>query len=164
MNDPRQFRNALGCYPTGVTIVTTRAADGQPIGVTANSFTSVSLDPPMVLWCIDKRAYSLDAFVSAPHFAVHVLREEQQDLSNRFARASGEKFGGIEVGCGLGDVPVLPGCAAVFECALAHVYEGGDHLILVGHVERYEAAPLAPLLYHAGRYAQLQQPVCEAAA
>ena len=157
MIESRQFRQALGQFATGVTIVTTRDGAGRPIGVTASSFNAVSLEPPLVLWSIGRSAFSYPAFAEAGHFAVHVLDAGQRGLSDRFAQASTDKFAGLEVGSGLGEVPLLPGCLASFECATEHRYAGGDHLILVGRVLRMALAQDAaqPLLFHRGRYARL---------
>lgn len=160
MIESRQFRQALCQFATGVTIVTALDGEGRSIGVTANSFNTVSLDPPLVLWSIGKSAYSYPAFSRAEHFAVHVLGAGQRPLSDRFAQAATDKFAGLEVGNGLGNVPLLPGCLASFECGTEHRYEGGDHLILVGRVLRMELAQSAaqPLLFHRGRYAELVCP------
>ncbi|MDD3381693.1 MAG: flavin reductase family protein [Rugosibacter sp.] len=152
--DPKQFRNALGSFATGVTIITTREAQGGYIGVTANSFNSLSLDPPLVLWSIGKKAFSFSAFTESKHFAVHVLAADQQVLSDRFARPSTEKFDGVEFEHGLGDVPLFPGCAAVFECTTEQYVDGGDHVIMIGRVERFSVDTTAlPLMFFRGRYA-----------
>lgn len=151
--DPRQFRNALGTFTTGVTVVTTRGADGRDVGLTVNSFNSVSLDPPMVLWSLVKTSTSLQAFVDNGHFAVHILSDRQEAMSSRFARRDIDKFEGLEVGRGEGGVPLLDGCAARFECRIASRYAGGDHVILVGEVLRFEHFGLPPLVYHSGAYA-----------
>lgn len=153
MIDPRQLRNALGHFATGVTIVTTLDAEREPVGVTVNSFSSVSLEPPLVLWSLARKSWSLPAFENAEHFAIHVLGSDQQDLSDRFARASSDKFGAVETRPGLGDVPLLNGCAAVFECTTEHRYDGGDHIILVGRVQAFSVCDKAPLLFYRGRYA-----------
>lgn len=160
MIESRQLRQALGQFATGVTIVTTRDGGGRPIGVTASSFNAVSLEPPLVLWSIGRNAFSYRAFAEAGHFAVHVLDAGQRGLSDRFAQASTDKFAGLDVGSGLGEVPLLAGCLASFECSAEHRYEGGDHLILVGRVLRMEVARSAgqPLLFHRGRYAELVCP------
>src|SRR5262245_40581181 len=129
--DTRDLRDALGCFATGVTVVTARGTHGEIAGVTANSFCSVSLEPPLVLWCLAKTAPSRAIFSNAGHFAVHVLAEDQCDLSLRFSRPSKDKFSGLSVGEGLGGVPLLDGVAALFECRGEHRYEGGDHLIIV---------------------------------
>ena len=151
--DPKAFRAALGSFATGVTVITTRAADGTPVGLTANSFNSVSLDPPMVLWSLAKKAQSLPVFMEAGHWAVHILAAEQEDLSNRFARSGADKFAGLQTDTSAHGVPLLQGCLARFECATSFRYEGGDHVILVGEVISFERAPRAPLVFHAGRYA-----------
>ena len=131
--EPAAFRKALGSFATGVTIVTT-CADGERFGVTANSFNSVSLDPPLVLWSLAKSAASHAAFAAAPGFAVHILAADQQDLSNRFARKGADKFAGLSLESGRAGVPLLAGCAARFECRTTYQYEGGDHIIFVGEV------------------------------
>ncbi len=153
MIDPRAFRNALGHFATGVTVVTTRDAAGEPVGVTVNSFSSLSLDPPLILWSLAKKSYSLAAFETHPAFAVHVLASDQQEVSDRFARAGADKFGGVALGDGFQGVPLLPHCAAVFQCSVEHRYDGGDHVIMVGRVQRFSTAERPPLLFYRGRYA-----------
>ncbi len=151
--DPRQFRDALGAFATGVTIVTTRDAAGHDVGMTANSFNSVSLDPPLILWSLAKNSLSLPAFMDSEHFAVHILAVDQEALSNRFARRGIDKFADLPISRGLGDSPLLNNCAARFQCKTAFRYEGGDHVIFVGEVKAFEHSQRAPLLYHGGRYA-----------
>jgi 3-hydroxy-9,10-secoandrosta-1,3,5(10)-triene-9,17-dione monooxygenase reductase component len=148
------FRKALGAFATGVTIATTKDADNQPVGVTASSFNSVSVDPPLILWSLAKTSFSHDAFCSSGHFAVHVLSAAQEDLSNRFARSGGDKFTGMDWLDGELGSPVLSDHAALFQCRTRHQYEGGDHVIFVGEVVAYEARDEAPLLFHGGRYAE----------
>jgi 3-hydroxy-9,10-secoandrosta-1,3,5(10)-triene-9,17-dione monooxygenase reductase component len=150
--DPRQLRDALGAFATGVTIVTTQDADGNDIGLTANSFNSVSLDPPMVLWSLAKSAQSRPAFLSTDYFAVHILSSGQEALSNQFAKRGVDKFAGVEITRGVGKVPLLDGCAARFQCQMAFRYEGGDHDIFVGNVVEFEHFDRAPLIYHRGKY------------
>jgi flavin reductase (DIM6/NTAB) family NADH-FMN oxidoreductase RutF len=150
--DPRAFRDALGSFVTGVTIVTTRGA-GADIGLTANSFNSVSLDPPMVLWSLALTSSALPAFRTAPWWAVHILASEQEALSARFAQKGIDKFAGLAVSRGPGDIPLLDGCAARFICRAAYEHEGGDHAIFVGQVLEFDQAGRAPLVYHQGRYA-----------
>ena len=152
-DDARQFRRALGSFATGVTIVTTRSPAGQDVGLTANSFNSVSLDPPMVLWSLSKKAHSLPCFAQSGRFAVHVLSSAQEDLSVLFAKPGANKFEGLELIRGKGDVPLLPGCSACFECRTAFQYDAGDHVIFVGEVEAFSHFDRQPLLFHAGRYA-----------
>ncbi|MDD2223303.1 MAG: flavin reductase family protein [Pseudomonas sp.] len=158
MIDQKSLRAALGHFATGVTIVTTRDCAGQPVGMTASSFNTVSLDPPLILWSIGRNAYSYSAFSKAEHFAVHVLGDEHQEWSNRFGRSSEEKFSGLDVCEGLGAVPLLSNCPARFECSVEHRYDGGDHTIIVGRVLRMEHVKdneVKPLLFHCGRYAVL---------
>lgn len=151
--DTRDFRSALGKFATGVTVVTAR--DGEENhGVTASSFNSVSMEPPLILWSIDKGANSLNAYRNAEHFVVNVLSNEQVDISNRFARRGEDKFAGIVIEEGLGGVPKVKGAAAHFECRTWNVYEGGDHLIIVGEVMRYAYRNEgSALVFHNGRYA-----------
>ncbi len=151
--DPKDFRRALGMFATGVTIVTTTSADGAPIGVTANSFNSVSLDPPMVLWSLANNARSLEAFSQSTHWNVHILSNEQEALSNRFARAGEDKFNGLEMDSQPSGAPLLPGCSARFQCKTAFKYEGGDHTIFVGEVVQYDSCAVPPLVYVTGGYA-----------
>ncbi len=150
--NPRQLREALGCFATGITIVTTRDADGHDIGLTANSFNSVSLSPPMVLWSLAKSSHSQPAFAAAEHFAVHILAVDQEPLSNLFSKSGADKFAGLDIARGAGDVPLLKGCAARFQCRTAFRYEGGDHEIFVGEVVAFEHFDRAPLLFHRGKY------------
>ena len=151
--DPKAFRNALGMFATGVTIVTARADDGTPVGITVNSFNSVSLSPPMVLWSLAKSARSLPVFSGSPHWNVHILSNEQEALSNRFARAGEDKFSGLALHTAVNGAPLIPGCSARFQCRTAFQYEGGDHVIFVGEVVEYDSSPLPPLLYVTGGYA-----------
>lgn len=150
--DKMEFRRTLGQFATGVTIITTLDTSGEPIGVTASSFNSLSMDPPMILWSLDKRAYSLPAFEHTAHFNVHVLAAHQHEWSNRFAKPGTNKFKGIDVEKGLGGVPILPDYAALFECVTAHHYEGGDHVIIVGEVLRFNRNGKRPLVFHRGQY------------
>lgn len=155
--DPIKLRNALGKFPTGVTIVTTKFAD-EFIGMTISSFNSVSLNPPLILWSIDKSARSLPAFQEASQFAVHVLREDQQELSNLFARQGADKFANVELEIGIADVPMLSEYGARFQCQVEHQYEGGDHVIIVGRILDFDAHDgKAPLVFHSGSYAQISK-------
>ena len=151
--EPADFRAALGSFVTGVTIVTASDSAGHDVGVTANSFNSVSLDPPMVLWSLARKSASLPVFAAASHFAVHILASDQEALSNRFARPAADKFAGLEVGRGAGGAPLLAGSAAQFQCRAAFQHDGGDHVIFVGEVERFERSARPPLAFHGGRYA-----------
>lgn len=151
--DTRAFRTALGAFATGVTIVTTTGTDGGDVGVTANSFNSLSLDPPMILWSLARKAFSLPAFQNSGHFAVHILAADQDELSGRFATSGVDKFEGLEVDRGHGGVPLLRDCSARLQCRKAFTHDGGDHIIIVGDVIEFESFHRAPLLFHAGRYA-----------
>ncbi|AYF87841.1 MULTISPECIES: p-hydroxyphenylacetate 3-hydroxylase reductase component [unclassified Pseudomonas] len=153
--DSRAFRRALGNFATGVTVVTATAPDGTRVGVTANSFNSVSLEPPLILWSIDKRSSSLAVFERASHFAVNILAADQIDLSNQFARPRDDKFEGVAVESGVGGAPLLPDCAARFECEMHQWVEGGDHWILIGKVVRFDDFGRSPLLYHQGAYSMV---------
>lgn len=151
--DAPSFRAALGLFATGVTIVTARAADGTPVGLTANSFNSVSLSPPLVLWSLRTAAQSMPAFARGSHYAIHILAAEQLELAKRFATRDVDRFAGLSTEEGAGGVPLIPGCAAVFECANRSQYEEGDHVIFVGEVERsMHRAGAQPLIFHGGRY------------
>ena len=145
--DPRDFRNALGTYGTGVTIVTAMSADGKPYGVTCNSFASVSLNPPLVLWSLGMFSQGLSIFQNASHFAVNVLDVSQQKLALRFSKSSGEKFAGVEWKPGLGNAPVIAGSVAQFQCRAVNRYYGGDHIIFLGAVEAYAHTKQEPLLF-----------------
>ncbi|MBT9522924.1 MAG: flavin reductase family protein [Dechloromonas sp.] len=157
-NDSRALRNALGRYATGVTIVTAIDPDGHPIGLTVNSFAAVSLDPALVLWCLDNKSHNLEAFRKATHHAINVLAADQQDLSNRFATWPADRFVGLPWQAGAGGAPIFPGCCATFEMAKVTEHAAGDHTIFVGSIERFSETPdLAPLLFHAGRYRELSK-------
>ncbi|WP_083654715.1 flavin reductase family protein [Burkholderia sp. SRS-W-2-2016] len=151
-NALRQLRNAFGQYPTGVTVITAAARDGRKIGLTANSFASLSLDPPLVLWSIGKNSPSCVDFVDAGHFAINVLAEHQIELSRRFAKPSPDKYAGVACRESLGGAMVLDGCSAHFVCRNLAQHEGGDHLIFVGQIEHFEAGGHAPLVFHLGQY------------
>lgn len=156
--DPSLFRRALGSFATGVTVVTTSGAAAEDIGLTANSFNSVSLDPPMILWSLARSSLSLAAFRAAEHFAVHILGEDQEDISGRFARRGEDKFAGVELERGPSGIPMLSNFAARFVCRTAYQYEGGDHIIFVGEVVEFDQRARAPLLFHGGQYGQLTRP------
>ncbi|MEA2881525.1 MAG: hypothetical protein QOH32_781 [Bradyrhizobium sp.] len=155
--DPRDFRNALGSYATGVTIITAADADGKPVGLTCNSFTSVSLNPPLVLWSLVIYSQSMSAFQSASHFAVNVLGASQQDLAAKFAVSSVDKFAGVKWTPGLGRAPILADSVANFQCRTADRYYGGDHVIFLGAVEAYAYNRQEPLLFARGGYGRFTQ-------
>ena len=151
--EQRALRDALGTFATGVTIVTTLAPDGAPVGLTVNSFNSVSLAPPLVLWSVAHKAVSLDVFTQATHYAIHVLTAAQRELAVRFATRGEDRWAGTPWQPGRTGVPVLAGAAAVFECASRSRYPEGDHTILVGEVlHSTHHAGRAPLLYHGGLF------------
>ncbi|MFD5599352.1 flavin reductase family protein [Leucobacter sp. NPDC058333] len=150
--DPRDLRAAFGQFATGVTVVTTVTPDGERIGVTANSFTSLSMDPPLVLWCPGRHLRSLPAFETATHFAINVLASNQHGLSGKFATGSTDKFDGVAVREGIAGIPVLEGTLATFECETVARHEAGDHVIYVGQIRRYAHAQAKPLVFHGGSY------------
>jgi flavin reductase (DIM6/NTAB) family NADH-FMN oxidoreductase RutF len=155
-HDPRTLRDALGCFATGVTVVTCVDTDGQPAGLTVNSFTSVSLDPPLLLVCLAKRAASAEALVGASHFAVNVLQTGQQPASIRFSTRDQDRFGATPWSTGEAGAPILKDSMGVFECARHAVHDGGDHHILIGQVVKATFdAKLDPLLYFRGSYRRL---------
>ncbi len=150
--DPRDFRNALGTFATGVTIVTAMAADGTPYGVTCNSFASVSLNPPLVLWSLGLFSQGLPIFQNASHFTVNVLGASQQALASQFAKSSNDKFAGVDWTPGLGNAPVIADSVANFQCRAANRYYGGDHVIFLGAVEAYTYDGHEPLLFARGTF------------
>jgi flavin reductase (DIM6/NTAB) family NADH-FMN oxidoreductase RutF len=155
--DPRAFRNALGCFATGITVVTTTCPDGHPVGVTVNSFSSVSLDPPLVLFSLGRASQAYEFFVQGAAFAVNILAADQEDLSGRFSRRDlQERWDGVGVERWDTGVPILTGCLATIECDRHAVHDGGDHAIIVGRVRRLASTETGkPLLYFRGSYAQL---------
>ncbi|GMM92727.1 flavin reductase family protein [Qipengyuania sp. MTN3-11] len=159
MFDQDAFRSALGSFVTGVTIVTARGPDGEPVGLTANSFNSVSLDPPMVLWSLALSSNSLPVFRDAESWAVHILAAGQEDLSQRFATSGLDKFTGLGDRNGPADgpegAPLIEGCAARFGCRARFEYEGGDHAIFLGEVVDFDRSRAEPLIYHGGRYGRV---------
>jgi flavin reductase (DIM6/NTAB) family NADH-FMN oxidoreductase RutF/DNA-binding MarR family transcriptional regulator len=156
--DVRDFRRALGQFPTGVTIITTKDQNGEPIGVTASSFNSVSVSPALVLWSVDKGAFSASIMENAEHFAVNVLSKSQVDMSNRFAGRGEDKFAGIDYSESPHGSPLFKDCSAQFECKTWNVYEGGDHLIIVGEILDYRHdESQAPLVFACGSYAVSMQ-------
>lgn len=149
---PASLRTALGRFTTGVTIITCRDAAGAAVGLTANSFNSLSLDPPLILWSLRASSQSLPAFRAATHFAVNVLAEGQVELSRRFASSQPDKFAEGQWADGLGGAPILAGCAAVLECERFAEHAAGDHVLFIGRVRQLFEAPLQPLVFQSGRY------------
>lgn len=151
--DNRGFRDALGQFATGVTIITTVDDTGAWIGLTANSFNSASIDPPLVLWSLSKGSTHLEVFMETKHFAVNILAADQTELSTRFSSVVKDRFVDLNCQQGVGGVPLLPGCSARFQCKNSYCYQGGDHLIFVGEVLDFDRSDRPPLVYHQGGYA-----------
>ncbi|NOT55972.1 MAG: flavin reductase family protein [Deltaproteobacteria bacterium] len=155
--DPRELRNVFGAFATGVTIITTKDATGKPFGLTANSYTSLSLDPPLVLVCVDKKVDCYACFDQSKVFVVNILSEGQDQLSTRFATKGIEKFEGVAVKQGSFGVPLLDGALGYLECKVTNGYEGGDHTIYVGEVQTASVSDSRPLLFFKGKYQKLPQ-------
>lgn len=151
-HDARDLRHALGRFPTGVTVITTRAPNGKLEGLTANSFSALSLEPPLILWSLGRKAGSLQSFLDSGHFAINVLGAAQADMSHRFATPRENKFENLAIEAGLGGSPLLPGVLASFECKTESTIEGGDHLLFVGRVHKIAYGEGEPLIFNAGRY------------
>jgi flavin reductase (DIM6/NTAB) family NADH-FMN oxidoreductase RutF len=149
------MRAALGRFASGVTIVCCRAADGSPVGLTVNSFSALSLQPPLVLWSLRNASASLKAFRTARHFAVNVLAQDQLALSRRFASSAADKFAEGQWASGRTGAPVLAGCAAVFECETASAQPAGDHMLFIGRVLAASASSVTALVFQAGHYRKL---------
>lgn len=153
----RRFRNALGMFATGITVVTTRTPAGEPIGLTVNSFNSVSLDPPLIVWSLANDLPGRPLFEGCEYYAINVLAEDQADLSQRFASRLGEKFAGLEFDSGVGDVPLLAGCCVRFQCRNTVRHAGGDHVVFISEVVDFDRGEeRLPLLYFGGAYRQLR--------
>jgi flavin reductase (DIM6/NTAB) family NADH-FMN oxidoreductase RutF len=155
MTDSISFRQCLGKFATGVTVVTCTDKQGRPCGITANSFSSVSLEPPLILWNIAKVSNSLDAYLEAEHFVVNVLSSRQEAISSHFARSDHTQFDGVEFSISDEGVPVLPGTIATFECRSREVHDCGDHHIIVGEVVAHSSSDGDPLLFYGGDYRRL---------
>ena len=153
--DPRELRSVFGAFASGVTVVTTKDANGKWFGLTANSYTSLSLDPPLVLVCIDKKVDCYACFEQSKVFAVNVLAEDQEELSTRFATKGIEKFDGVPIREGSVGVPLLEGAIGYIECKVVNGFEGGDHTIYVAEVQSASAPGGRPLLFFNGRYEKL---------
>lgn len=149
--DPKAFRRTLGQFATGVTVIATER-DGQPVGVTANSFSSLSLDPPLILWSIARTSRSFQAFSAASHFCVSILGENQIDVSQKLSSSREDKFGEVDWSAGIGGAPVIGGAIATLECSTDAVHDGGDHIILIGRVLRHCRYAGKALLYANGQY------------
>lgn len=158
-HDTRKFRNALGCFTTGVAVVTTQVEGKEPIGVTINSFASVSLEPPLVLWSLDKKSDTLLVFNAAKAFTINILREDHRELSSRLARQGDHSLAGLPVRPGASNgCPALEDALAHFECEVEARHEAGDHIIMIGRVLHFEYSEDGrPLLYHRGSYRGLAE-------
>lgn len=154
---PEEFRSALSRFASGVTVVTGRRADGSPFGITVSAFTSVSLEPPLVLVCIQKSAKSCEALSESTHFCVNILSDSQTDVSNLFASRDGHDFNKIEFSDGAEGVPVIGGTLASIECSKVKEYDGGDHTIFVGQVETVSVTEGRPLIYWGSNYRRLEE-------
>lgn len=161
-NKPREYRSlrdAFGQFATGVTVITANNRQEQPIGLTVNSFASVSLEPPLVSWCVDKASTRFEEFEAAEYYTISVLTEQQEEISNLFAKRSWDDtvFESLEWFSGLNNVPQIPSVSARFHCKKTDIHEGGDHLIIVGEVLDYESEPQAPLLFFQGDYRRVNK-------
>ncbi len=155
--DPRELRNVLGHFVTGVTVITTKDKAGKPFGLTANAFSSLSLSPPLVLICVDKAVDCYACFEQSKVFVVNFLNEEQEQLSTRFATKGIEKFTGVACHVGSCGAPLLDGALGYLECKVVNAYEGGDHTIYVGEIQTATASGDRPLLFFKGKYYHLPQ-------
>lgn len=161
MPSPLELRRALGGFATGVTVVTTQssidgAAAARDAGLTVNSFNSVSLSPPLVLWSLARQSQLLPAFAAASHYAVHVLHAGQQALAMRFASPVEDRFSGLALSRGPAGIPLLEDYLCRFVCRIRERLDGGDHVILLGEVEQFDARDGSALTYWRGRYGQLE--------
>ncbi|MBA4501328.1 flavin reductase family protein [Marinobacterium marinum] len=154
--DPRALRDALGLFATGVTVVTAPGGDHLPIGITANSFSSLSLDPPLILWSLALRSPNRGAFEEGKPFAINILQQQQEALAMQFARPVEDKFEGVEYRLNNRQVPLLEGAQAQLECTVEFTRILGDHLLIVGRVDALNSSPSEPLLFYRGAFAQLQ--------
>jgi flavin reductase (DIM6/NTAB) family NADH-FMN oxidoreductase RutF len=154
--EPAELRQTLGCFPTGVAIVTTMTDGGDPIGLAISSFNSVSMNPPLILWSLALKAASLPVFRASDGFVINVLSADQSDLPNVFSTPVDDRFSGLSWHRGILGDPVLKDAAAVIECKTYARYDGGDHEIILGEVKRHSSTDLIPLVYGKGRLSPLQ--------
>jgi 3-hydroxy-9,10-secoandrosta-1,3,5(10)-triene-9,17-dione monooxygenase reductase component len=152
MFDPKELRRVMGLFATGVTILTTRDANNRPFGLTANAVSSLSLDPPLLLICIDKKAETHPHFLDSKCFVVNILAEHQEAMSSRFAKSGGDKFGDLQFSTNQNGVPILEDTLGHIECKIIETHEGGDHVIHIGEVHHAEVRGGDPLLFFQGRY------------
>jgi len=156
--DPKEIRNVMGHFATGVTVITTKDKTGKPFGLTVNSFTSLSLNPPLLVVCIDKTVDCYSCFEESKLFGVNMLSEQQEELSRRFATKGIEKFEGIEWHMGENGVPLLDGTIGTIECNVAQSCEGGDHTIFLGEIVSATASGDRPLIFFKGKYSRMPLP------
>jgi len=156
-SEPSELRKVMGCFATGVTIITTRDQSGKPYGLTANAVTSLSLTPPLLLICVDRKAETYPHFFDSKTFVLNILAEDQEAISRRFATTGGDKFRGLEFELGRLGTPILPGTLGHVECRIIDTLEGGDHVIHIGEVEHAEARDGRPLLFFRGSYRHLTE-------
>lgn len=152
----RSLRNALGSFATGITVITAVDENGEPQGMTANSFSSVSLEPPLVSWCVGRESRLFDLFQTTDHFAVNILTKAQQHASQLFAEPSDNKFEQVSWHGGIKGLPLLDDSPCQFQCEIEHRYAGGDHTILIGRVLAFSSEPMTPLIFHDGQYKSLK--------
>lgn len=152
-----ELRQVLGAYPTGVTVITTRDESADPVGMTANSFSSVSLDPPLILWSVRRSAMGFQVYEKAKYFGVNILSKDQTHISNLFARPGADKFASVETMDGAGGVPLIAGATAQLQCRTWNKYDGGDHLIILGEVLAFQRQGGVPLVFANGRYDKLAE-------
>jgi 3-hydroxy-9,10-secoandrosta-1,3,5(10)-triene-9,17-dione monooxygenase reductase component len=153
--DQNELRRAMGCFATGVTVITTRDQAGRPFGLTANAVTSLSLVPPLLLICVDRKAETFPHFFDSKIFVLNILAEDQEEVSRRFASSGGEKFAGLDYRLGKLGTPVLSGTLGHIECRIIETIEGGDHVIHIGEVDEVEWREGRPLLFYRGKYGRL---------
>lgn len=153
----RKFRDALGCFATGVAVITTVSAAGDPVGITVNSFASVSLDPPLILWSLSRASGLVEHFTKSTPFAVNILAEDQEAVARKFSRATGDPFQAVETESGRNKAPLLQGNAGFLECEVTETVPGGDHVIVLGRVSRFACGMRRPLLFHRGDFTKLKE-------
>ncbi|MFT7267266.1 MAG: flavin reductase (DIM6/NTAB) family NADH-FMN oxidoreductase RutF [Porticoccus sp.] len=152
----RELRNAFGSFATGITVITTLDGEKAPRGMTANSFSTVSLEPPLVSWCVGQESRLFELFQQASHFAVNILSSNQKSISELFASSHNDKFSQASWRSGAHNLPLLDDCACQFTCATEHRYSGGDHIIIVGRVLDFSDNNISPLIFHGGKYQKLK--------
>ncbi len=152
----RDLRNALGNFATGITVITALDENNEPKGMTANSFSSVSLEPPLVSWCVGRESRLFDLFQTTTHFAVNILHSGQQSVSQLFANPDENKFEQTPWHKGINGLPLLDDCRCQFQCEIVHRYSGGDHCILIGRILDFTSQPMDPLIFHGGKYQELK--------